>query len=185
MMAPTHIAVGAALAVPLVAIAPGLATVGAIAGIAGGIFPDLDLLSGRHRKTLHFPVLYWVVAAPAVAVAVVSPTPVTVAAALFLLSAAVHSVLDWFGAGDELRPWQETSTEGVYVHVIGQWLPPKRWIRYDGAPEDLALAAGVAAPALFLFGTPVRELLGVALIVGAVYTVIRRRVPRYVAPYLE
>lgn len=185
MMAPTHVAAGPVLALPLSVMAPEFAVVGAVAGIAGGIFPDLDLLSGRHRKTLHFPVLYWVAALPAVAAAAVVPGRATIAAALFLLAAAVHSDLDWFGAGDELRPWEGTSREGVYVHVTGRWLEPKRWIRYDGSPEDLALAVGLAVPGLVWYGTPVRELLTAALAVGIVYAVIRRRVPRYVAPYLE
>ena len=184
-MAPTHVAVGAALALPLLAVAPELAVVGALAGIAGGIVPDLDLFSGKHRKTLHFPVLYWVVAVPALGVATIVPGPETVSAALFFLSAAVHSVLDWFGGGDELRPWEGKSTEGVYVHVTGRWLTPKRWIRCDGSPEDLALSAGVAAPGLLLYGTPIRELLVGALFVGIVYALLRRRVPRYVGPFLE
>ncbi|AUX07864.1 hypothetical protein AArcSl_0209 [Halalkaliarchaeum desulfuricum] len=184
-MAPTHVAVGASLALPLLAVAPELAVVGALAGIAGGVFPDLDLFTGKHRKTLHFPVLYWIVAVPASGIAAFFPSPATVAVAVFFLSAAVHSVLDWFGAGDELKPWEGTSREGVYVHVIGRWLEPKRWIRYDGSPEDLALSAGVAAPGLLLYGTPIRELLVGALFVGVVYAVIRRRVPRYVGPYLE
>lgn len=185
MMAPTHVATGPFLALPLFALSPELAGVGAMAGIAGGIFPDLDIVSGRHRKTLHFPVLYWIGALFALAVAAVSPAPATVAAALFLLAAAVHSVLDWFGAGDELRPWEATSREGVYVHVTGQWLEPKRWVRYDGAPEDFALAAGLAVPGLLLYGTPVREVLAGALVVAAVYVAVRRRVPRYLAPYME
>lgn len=184
-MAPTHVAVGASLALPLLAVAPEFAVVGALAGMAGGIFPDLDLVTGRHRKTLHFPVLYWFVAVPAAGVAAAFPTTATVAAAVFFISAAVHSVLDWFGAGDELEPWEGTSREGVYVHVTGRWLEPKRWVRYDGSPEDLALSAAVAVPGLLLYGTPIRELLVGALIVGVVYAVIRRRVPRYVGPYLK
>lgn len=184
-MAPTHVAVGPILSLPLFALAPGLAEAGAVAGIAGGIFPDLDLLSGRHRKTLHFPVLYWVAAVPAVVLAAIAPGPATIAAALFLLAAAIHSVLDWFGGGNELEPWEATSTKGVYVHVTGRWLEPRRWIRYDGAPEDLALAAVLAVPGLAWYGTPVREFLLVALVVGVVYATIRRRIPGYVGAYLE
>lgn len=52
MMSPTHTAMGILLALPLVVAAPELAAVGALAGIAGGAFPDLDLLVGEHRKTL-------------------------------------------------------------------------------------------------------------------------------------
>lgn len=185
MMAPTHVAAGPVIAIPLLVLSPEFAVVGALAAIVGGIFPDLDLFSGRHRKTLHYPVLYWVAALPILGVAMIVPTAVTIGLAFFLVAAAVHSGLDWFGAGDEIRPWEATSSEGVYVHVSGRWLEPKRWVRYDGAPEDLGLAAALSMPGIVWFGDPVRELLVVALAIGIVYALIRRRVPHYVGPYLE
>ncbi len=101
MMATTHAAAGLLLAVPLTVVAPDLAPVAALAGVAGGVFPDLDLLVGVHRKSLHFPDYYWVGAVPALAAAVVVPGPAVVAVAYFFLSAAVHSVADAFGAGTE------------------------------------------------------------------------------------
>ncbi|SFK73817.1 hypothetical protein SAMN04487950_0849 [Halogranum rubrum] len=180
MMSPTHTAMGVVLAVPLLAVAPEFAVVGALAGIAGGIFPDLDLFVGEHRRTLHFPVYYWLFALPVSVVAAVQPTTLTVALALFALSAAVHSVVDWFGAGPEPRPWADPSNQAVYLHPSGRWLAPKRWIRYDGAPEDLLLAGVLSVPGLLVFDGTVRTLTVVGLVVGVVYTVVRKRVPDYV-----
>ena len=34
----------------------------ALAGMAGGVFPDPDPLAGIHRRTLHFPAYYWALA---------------------------------------------------------------------------------------------------------------------------
>jgi hypothetical protein len=177
MMSTTHASAGVVLATPLLEVAPELAPVGALAAMAGGVLPDVDLFVGVHRRTLHFPVWYAVAAAPAVAIAAYAPGPATVAAALFLAAAALHSVSDWFGAGDELRPWERTSDRAVYLHPPGRWLAPKYWVRYDGAPEDLALSAALAVPGLLWFGSLVRALTLAGLAVAAVYVVLRKRVP--------
>ncbi|MGM0604369.1 MAG: metal-dependent hydrolase [Halobacteriota archaeon] len=179
MMSPTHIGVGIALAVPLLWIDPELAVAAALGGMAGGILPDLDLFVGTHRKTLHFPVYYWIPAIAAAILAVVSTGPATIAIAYVFLSAAIHSVMDWFGAGDEPRPWLRTSAEAVYVHPRDRWLPPKYWIRYDGAPEDLALSVGLAIPGIVMFGSPISELATATVVVALLYGVVRKLVPEY------
>lgn len=185
MMSPTHVVTGPALAAPLVFLSPELAVVAALAAILGGVVPDLDLLVGEHRKTLHRPVGYWVPAIPALALAAVSPSVTTVAAGFVFLGAAVHSVQDWFGASDSLQPWAERSHRGVYLHRERRWLSPKRWIRYDGSPEDVVLAFLLATPGLFLYGPPIRHVTVVALVCAVLYGVVRKRVPRYVAPFVK
>jgi len=185
VMSPTHVVVGPVLALPLLVVSPELAAVAALAAAAGGVVPDLDLLAGEHRKTLHRPFGYWVPTVPALAVAAVAPGPTTVAAAFGLLGAAVHSVQDWFGGGHELEPWEASSDRGVYLHPDERWLRPKRWIRYDGAPEDVVLAVLLGVPGLFLYGSPVREVVAGALAVAVFWGAVRKRVPEYVAPLVE
>jgi len=143
MMATTHALAGMTLASVTLAVAPEYAPVALVAGAVGGAFPDLDL-AGAHRKTLHFPVYYSVVALCSVLLAAFVTTPVTVALAAALAAAALHSVMDAFGGGLSLRPWEGTVDRAVYDHFNGRWIRPRRWIRYDGAPEDFALAAGLA-----------------------------------------
>ncbi|WP_122089327.1 metal-dependent hydrolase [Halalkalicoccus subterraneus] len=199
MMLPTHALIGLALAGPLLVVAPEFTGVALVAGFLGGVFPDLDLYAG-HRRTLHYPSYYPVLAVLALAIAIAAPSVATVGMATFLLGAGVHSVMDVFGGGLELRPWLETSERAVYDHYQGRWLAPKRWIRYDGAPGDLLLSASLAVP-LFValegaFRTVVIATFGVAVgyatvrrvlpsladrLVGAVPTPIRRYLPnRYV-----
>jgi hypothetical protein len=177
MMVTTHATAGLLLAAPVALVAPELATPAAVGAIAGGVFPDVDLFVGVHRKTLHFPVYYSVAGAAVALLAVVAPGPATVAAALFFLSAGVHSLSDWFGAGDELRPWERTSPRAVYVHPLRRWLSPRYVVRYDGAPEDLALTVALAAPAAYLFVGEVRLIVVGFVLVAAVYTAFRKRVP--------
>ena len=176
MMLPTHALAGAALAVPLATVAPEAAAVVLAAGLLGGVLPDLDLYVG-HRRTLHFPVYYSAAAAIAVPSAVVFGTTASVALAAVLLGAAVHSVADVFGGGLELRPWQATADRAVYDHFNGRWIAPRRWIRYDGAPEDLLVSAALAAGLWGVVDGELRIVVAGALAVAGAYTVVRRVLP--------
>jgi hypothetical protein len=175
MMLPTHVLAGLAVATSLVALAPPEIAPAALAGaVLGSVLPDLDLYAG-HRRTLHFPTGY-VLAAGAVALgAALVPTPALAFAAFLLGGAALHCRMDRYGGGLELRPWERNSERAVYDHVRGHWRRPKRWIAYDGAPGDLAVAALLALPLLFVHGTPWRVLVSVTLVVGLTYALLRRR----------
>ena len=176
MMLPTHALVGLAIAVPVAFVAPESADVALLAGVAGGVLPDLDLYAG-HRRTLHFPVYYSALATAAFPLAVFHPTATTIGVAVGLVAAALHCVMDVFGGGLELRPWEGTSDRAVYDHLRGRWLPPRRWVRYDGAPEDLLLAVVLAGPILPVVEGPFRGLVLVTLAVGGVYAALRRTLP--------
>jgi hypothetical protein len=176
MMLPTHALAGMVLALPVALAAPEFAGVALVAGFLGGAFPDLDLYVG-HRKTLHYPVYYPLFVPVGVAGVAFAPTPGTVATATFLLGAAAHCVADVFGGGLELRPWEGRSRRAVYDHYNGRWIAPRAWIRYDGAPEDLLLAAVVAGPLLVVVDAPHSWLVGGALAVATVYATVRRTLP--------
>ncbi|MFD1598190.1 metal-dependent hydrolase [Halobellus rarus] len=179
MMVTTHVAAGLLLAVPVASAAPHLAVPAATGAVLGGIVPDLDLLAGVHRKSLHFPVYYSVLGLLVGAVAAFAPSPAAVAAALFFLAAGLHSVSDWFGAGEELRPWERTSDRAVYLHPRRRWLRPKYLVRYDGAPEDLLLTVGLALPAAVTFDGLLRTVVVAGVLLAVVYTVFRKRVPEW------
>lgn len=180
MMATTHGFVGLALTTVVAAFAPELAVPAAAGGIAGGIFPDLDV-AAEHRRTLHFPGYYTIGSLPAVGFATVAPGPVTVGVATFLLAAAVHSVSDVIGGTPSAVPWESEREHAVYFHASGRWLPAKRWVRYDGAPEDFFLGAAFALPSLVLFEGTIRRLVFVGLGVSLVYSLFRRPIGRIAA----
>ncbi|MFD1646947.1 metal-dependent hydrolase [Haloarchaeobius litoreus] len=172
MMAMTHALAGLVLAALAVAVGGDPVTV-ALVGLAGSLFPDLDIYAG-HRKTLHYPVYGWIPAGIAVALAVVVQTNATVALATFLVAAALHPVMDIYGGGLELRPWEGRSERAVYSHYHGRWLAPKRLVPYDGSPHDLATATVLALPAATL-PDPVPAFAFGLLAVGAVYVALRKR----------
>ncbi|WP_394338883.1 metal-dependent hydrolase [Halorubrum sp. Atlit-26R] len=178
-MVTTHAAVGVALATVLLPIGPEFTTTAAVAGLLGGAFPDLDVLF-EHRKTLHFPVYYWVATVPTGLLALVSPSTATVAVLFFLLAAAVHSVMDVFGGPRDWRPWEHTSNRAVYLHYRRRWLVPRSGIRYDGAPEDLLVAAVCSLPGLVLFDGTLQTVTIVGLGISLVYTVFRKQIPAFV-----
>lgn len=179
MMLPTHALVGMALALPVAAISPELASVALVAGLLGGVFPDLDLYAG-HRRTLHYPVYYGVLAAIALVVVALAPSAATVGLAVFLLGAGVHSVSDVFGGGLELRPWLATSERAVYDHYHGRWIAPRRWVRYDGSPADLALSVIVAVPLLVTLDGTLWAVVVALLGVATLYAATRRLLPTIV-----
>jgi len=173
MMATTHALVGIAIATGLGAVFPSVTVMGVIAAAAGGLFPDLDLYAG-HRRTLHYPVYFSILGVVAVVVAALVGSPLLWALSLFVIAAAAHSVMDAAGGGLELRPWRGNSDRAVYSHYHRKWIRPRRWIRYDGAPEDLALGGLAAIPGLMAFdGRVALGLYGLlALSVG--YVLVRK-----------
>jgi hypothetical protein len=179
MMATTHALAGALLGVGMLFLAPEYAPLALVAGAAGGLLPDLDLYAD-HRRRLHFPVYGSVAAAVAVLIAVLVPGPWTVGAAVLLTAAALHAVGDAFGGGLELRPWEGNSERAVYDHFNGRWIAPRRWIRYDGSPEDVALSAVLALPTLWAFGhlPVVRRVVTGVLLASAGYAAARKHVAR-------
>jgi hypothetical protein len=62
----------------------------------------------------------------------------------------------------------------VFSHYHDSWIAPRRFVRYDGAPEDLLVASVLAVPAYVTFGSPVEELILGALALSAVYTLLRK-----------
>lgn len=193
-MATTHALWGMALAVPVLAVSPEFAPAAALAGLVGGLAPDLDLYAG-HRKSLHYPVYGTLATIPAIGLALLAPSTATVALAVGIAAAALHAVTDAAGAGLELRPWEGTSNQAVYSHYHGRWIPPRRWVRYDGAPEDLGLAAlgsGAVVAAGLEFASAITLVL---LSVSTVYVLLRKPlatvaerlaayVPESLAPYV-
>ncbi|MFP8952997.1 metal-dependent hydrolase [Natrialbaceae archaeon A-arb3/5] len=175
MMATTHVFAGLGVAVPIALLAPEFAPVVATAAIVGGLFPDLDVVAS-HRKTLHYPVYYTMLAVPATLLAVIAPSATTAGFAVFVIAAALHSVADQFGGGLAVKPWHGESKRAVYSHYHGRWLPPQRWIGYDGSPGDLAIAALLALPLLFVFDGAIRALVIAMLVVSIGYTVFRKLV---------
>jgi hypothetical protein len=174
MMLPTHALGGMVLAMSMAFVAPEFASVAVVAGLLGGVFPDLDMYMG-HRKTLHYPVYFTVFGVTALSVAGLFPSVETVFIAVFLAGAAVHSVTDIVGSGLELRPWEATSDRAVYDHHRNRWIAPRHWIRYDGSPEDLLLSILLALPLLVLLDGTLRQIVIVILAIAIAYTAVRRR----------
>ena len=168
------------LALSVAFVAPDFTGIALVAGFLGGILPDLDMYSG-HRKSLHYPVYYSVLALTALAIAGLSPSATTVFLAFLLVGAAVHSVADILGGGLELRPWEATSNRAVYDHYRNRWITPRHWIRYDGSPGDLLVSITLAVPLLIALDGLLHQIVIATLAVAFVYTAVRRLLPTLAA----
>lgn len=183
-MATTHAFAGLAAVAPLAVRSPELAGSLAVGALLGGLAPDLDLVFA-HRRTLHFPVLGALPAGIATAAAVAAPSSLTAAVAAFLGAAWLHAASDALGGGLEMDPWTNPTDRAVYDHLRGGWIRPRRWIRYDGAPEDAVLAVVLAVPALVVFdGALVAAIVG-GLVLSVGYALCRRRIAERTPDWLE
>ncbi len=176
MMLPTHLVFGVVLATAVTAVFPAFGDVALAAALMGSILPDLDLVF-LHRRTLHFPVYASIAAIPAIGAALFYPVPVTVFVAVFLLGAAIHAVSDVFGGDLGVRPWKKNDDRGVYLHYGNRWIPPKRWIPYDGSPHDFVLLLVLTVPLLYHYNWGVQLPLLVNCGVAFVYVLVRKKLP--------
>jgi hypothetical protein len=145
-----------------------------VVGYVAGVVPDLDAYA-EHRRTLHFPVYFSLCAIPALALAVVSPSVLTVSLATALVALAAHAVMDAGGGGLSLRPWVEQPDRAVYSHYHGRWVSPRRFVAYDGAPSDFALALGAGLPLLAVTAGSFRGLVAATLVLSLAYVLLRKR----------
>lgn len=178
MMAFTHLFMSLAMAaavVPVVSehVAPTLVV---LAAVVGGLSPDLDLLA-RHRRTLHFPVAFPLLALAPLGLFVVTGDPVALLTGILFGAATLHVLSDLLGGSAERAPWDPTTEFGVYNHVLGRWHRPRRLVQYSGSPGDLLLGAGLAAVAsLSPVTTPVMDAaIGALVVVACSYSLARRR----------
>lgn len=184
MMTSTHGFVGAAIGVGLATVRPGVGAAAIVVGFVAGALPDADLLA-THRRTCHFPVLAPAVALPVTALALAVGRPAALLVAVAALAVAVHCLMDVLGGGVEHRPWEATSERGVYDHVRGRWIRPRRWVRWAGAPEDFLVAL---APALFVLAVAPDGLqsgLLLVLLASGGFVLVRRRLPALTERFLD
>lgn len=178
MMATTHAFAGLLVAAPIAVFFPEHATPVALAALSGGVFPDLDVFIGRHRRTLHFPVLYWGLCLGLGVAGLVVGLPELLYAAVFVLAAALHSVSDVLGGGLEKEPWKQTTDCAVYCHVSTRWVAPRHYIAYDGSKGDLLATCILATSAVAYAGVPHLWLIvGGGIGIAAGYTLVRRWLP--------
>ncbi len=183
MMATTHGLWGVALGATLAMRAPEYAPVALVAGFVGGVVPDLDIYA-NHRRTLHAPVYGSCLAALTVGLALAVPSAATLALAAALSAAAVHVLMDVAGGGLSLQPWADQPDRAVYSHFHGRWVPPRGWVRYDGAPEDLALACLAGVGLLAVVSDPFRWGIVALLVASVAYTLVRKRLVAIVTTLL-
>ncbi len=173
MMITTHALIGLLAATGLSVLAPGNLELIGLAGIIGGILPDLDMPLS-HRKTFHYPFISSVLALTALGIAIAWTGFFTVAVAALLLGIALHATMDTIGGDLSKRPWKQESDKAVYDHVRHQWLPAQRYIRYDGSPEDLVLYVTLAVPVAYIHTGMIDDLIIAGLIVSITYTAFRK-----------
>jgi hypothetical protein len=179
-MATTHALYGMAIGAVLLPIAPEFASAAMVVGFVAGFLPDLDVYA-EHRRSLHFPIYASLGAIAAVAVATLVPSLLTVLLVTALAALGLHAVMDAAGGGLSLRPWEDQPDRAVYSHFHGRWVPPRRFVAYDGAPSDLLLALCAGVPLFALTTGPTRTLVAGTLLFSTGYVLVRKRLVEIVS----
>jgi hypothetical protein len=176
MMGTTHALTGLLLGASSLYIFPEMFPLVGIACMLGSIIPDFDM-PFDHRKTMHFTEYFTVAAVLTGALVPVFPITAVVLVFYGFLGAAVHCWMDALGGGLERRPWKRSSERGVYLHTKNEWVKPRRWIRYDGAPEDFLLGVALAVPSLMIYTGRFHLLIYTMIGVSGFYAVVRKKLP--------
>lgn len=102
-------------------------------GLVGGFFPDVDRWEKfglSHRKTLHYPIGYGLLAVITVALKYLENFSIWLfGLSCFLVGAWLHSFMDIFDGF-----WIDIE-KGVYEHITGKWIKPLDWVPFATTRE--------------------------------------------------
>ena len=174
MMGSTHVLTGLLIASTAFIFKPELIFLSALAGFAGGVFPDLDTFR-EHRKTLHYPFYYSFIGVLTLLLAL-SINNAFLPVSYFLISMALHCLMDSLDAGRDFDIDEPDLSKGVYLHLQDRWLKARRWVKHDGSLGDFLLTLILAAANFYVYTGVIEYLAALALAIGALYALIRGRV---------
>ncbi|MFB6213611.1 MAG: hypothetical protein ABEJ07_03565 [Candidatus Nanohaloarchaea archaeon] len=141
--------------------------------ITGSLFPDLDM-KRRHRRDLHYPVIYPVLTA-------FSFLAGNAVAKAFFLAASAHCLMDILGNDVDVYTGEgrEDSEKGaVFNHLTQKWIDGRYLVKIDGGARDLGMLASLVLLHLLYAEPPLVYLGPAAFALGAVYNLIREDVER-------
>lgn len=176
MMLPSHIFLALLVIAPITAVSPELGVPLWTATIIGAIMPDLDMVLGQHRKTLHFPSVAILMLPLSISLLLISDSIILSSLAGFSIGFFLHPLIDISSSGLSERPWVETSEKCVYNHTTQSWIRPTRVTGYDGSPKDFAVLC-LAVIAVFPILGDIHlhtELSILAVAIGSLYVLVRK-----------
>jgi len=102
-------------------------------GFIGGLIPDIDRWESiglSHRKTLHYPLGYGLLATILLALNYFIFSIWNIAFSCLLLGAWLHSIMDIFDGF-----WAEDINKGVYEHITRKWIRALNWVHFATTRE--------------------------------------------------
>lgn len=155
--------------------------------LVASIFPDLDMIVGIHRKTLHPVVVYAAVTALITPIFFLSQNTIIGYLGLFTLFCTIHTAVDVLGTGAEKRPWEHNNDNAIYSASMQKWLKARRVFNYDGSPLDLIVLMASTAAIFYTANLPqmFEILIFTLLVIGIIYTAVRRTLPKLEEYFFE
>jgi hypothetical protein len=178
MMIFTHILVGILVSIAVADFSTLPIEYAVAVGGTGGLFPDIDMLF-IHRKTLHYPVVFSILAPATATIYVLTTNGIAFYTMIFATAAAAHSLMDTLGGGKEMRPWRETDQRAVYNHVQQEWVEPLR-VFYDGSIPDLSIAIVSGVAIWHLLPSEYTLMVALLILLSIIYTLVRRVITKWI-----
>lgn len=179
MMLPTHVIFALSLSSVLLLFSPDSSLIIFSLAFVGGVVPDIDLLFGEHRRTLHYPVYSFFGLIGSFLAAIVLFNVYTVGLLSLMIGLTSHGLGDIAGSGLEHKPWKRTTNKGIYNHYVDEWISPKYIVGYDGSLRDLSLLVVLSVFVYLQYSIVmyVEYIIIGLLVIGISYTIVRKYLP--------
>ena len=178
-MLPTHISIGLILFLLISNIYKDYSSLILLASVIGSIFPDLDMIYMKHRKTLHPIFIYLFLSILFLLMASIINNLYIILLFVIFLASFIHTLFDIFGTGAEKYPWKHNNNDAIYSYLLQKWIQGRRYIAYDGSPMDLLLL--LCCSILFIEYNDIIEyniIIYICILIGLIYTLLRKRLPK-------
>lgn len=139
MMMPTHMSVSSLIAVPFIWKFPESSAFVMFVALISGLFPDLDTLYGKHRKTMHLPVIYSLMVLPSLLFVFLISSLFTSLLLLVILVLSFHCFMDILTGGSSNKPFPDIESEACYNHINKTWIEPLGIINHTGSIDDYVI----------------------------------------------
>lgn len=170
--------VSSLIAVPFIWEFPESSSALMFVALISGLFPDLDTLYGKHRKTMHLPVIYSLMVLPSLLLILLISSYFTFLLLLIAVVLSSHCYMDILTGGSSSKPFPDIESEACYNHIRQRWIEPLGIINHTGSIDDYLIFVLTMIISYYWVGdilpTYFTYLFSSLLLISTLYVAVRR-----------
>lgn len=178
MMMPTHMSVSSLIAVPLVWKFPESSATVMFVALISSLIPDLDTLYGKHRKTMHLPVIYSLMILASLLLVSLISSLLTSLVFLITVVLSFHCYMDILTGGSCKKPFPDIESEACYNHIKKSWIEPVGIVDYTGSIDDYLIFVSTMAISYYwtedILPTYFTYLFSALVLISTLYVVVKK-----------